>query len=716
MRIHEVTSSESLPLPPAWLLAPPEDQPPGEAGEQSPQSFGTWDDLHREARSRIFKHPSCTLKGEWAHAKGICHDGKGNSALAVHLPSGAYKCKNGCDNAKILAALGLPEKPDGVEQQVQPAPPKVELLETMPAIVDKPLRLIDGHAYAGTWLHRRITITEELDEDGRIVKHDPPITRTQLRSFIVRDDGAVFGGGLLPIDTLGLEVRLKEMPPTDRLWSATGVKAFADGHRSDPLEVFERIVDVVSKFIDFDSSLADQRTMAELIASYILATWFLDAFNVIGFLWSSGHRGSGKTQLLVVIAELSYLGMVILAGGSYASLRDMADYGATLCFDDAENIANVKQTDPDKRALLLAGNRRGSTVTVKEPGPNRTWVTRHIRTFCPRTFSAIALPDAVLASRAIITPLIRTTDRDKANADPMDYAAWPHDRQKLLDDLWATGLAHLAELPAFEAAVNEKANLLGRNLEPWRGLLATALWLDSRDAGGKLKRVERVKDESGVETEAALGLYERLDRLSVRYQTERQEMESGDLTSLVIRALCHCAVSAESAVKEGETKKEWILTTEQVRQAVVVVARDSESDINTERVTGRSVGRILGKMRLRQEPRPGGKGSRKWRVTMADLERWTHSYHLDLQALLTVDSAADAGGFQDQKSALTRPTIEWGDSGLVWKMPPNTIMDRIKARDGASAKAGTGVKPARKKADKNRKPGKKGPAKSRKPS
>jgi hypothetical protein len=37
-----------------------------------------------------------------------------------------------------------------------------------------------------------------------------------------------------------------------------------------------------------------------------------------------------------MVAELGYLGLVLLAGGSYASLRDMADYGATLAFDDAE--------------------------------------------------------------------------------------------------------------------------------------------------------------------------------------------------------------------------------------------------------------------------------------------------------------------------------------------------------------------------------------------
>ena len=131
--------------------------------------------------------------------------------------------------------------------------------------------------------------------------------------------------------------------------------------------LFRQLALVVDTFLDFGRSLATQETMCELITCYILATWFLDAFTVVGYLWPNGEKGSGKTHLLTVVAELAYLGHVILAGGSYASLRDLADYGATLCFDDAENVMDLKRGDPDKRALLLAGNRRGNNI----PSRNR---------------------------------------------------------------------------------------------------------------------------------------------------------------------------------------------------------------------------------------------------------------------------------------------------------------------------------------------------------
>ena len=83
----------------------------------------------------------------------------------------------------------------------------------------------------------------------------------------------------------------------------------------------------------------------------------------------------------------------------------------------------------------------------------------------------------MLASRSIVVPLVRTADPARANADPLDFGTWPHDRQALVDDLWALALAHLPVLPAFDAQAAAQARLAGRALQPWRAVLAVALWL-----------------------------------------------------------------------------------------------------------------------------------------------------------------------------------------------------------------------------------------------
>jgi len=556
----------------------------------------------RQALARLTEH----LQRKQAHVSAVyLSDGRvGKVGVDDYLVAG-----HSVDDLNALVDAPRPEP--------KPAAPMVELLDAPPPALHRPLALVAecAHAYAATWLYVRVTTPESVGRAGEIVKHDPPKIKREKRLFVVRDDGQMFGEGggddsYEPLDMLGLEVRLPETPPADKLWTARGVKAYRTGQRPDPVGVFGRVVNVVDRFIDFDRSLADQRTMAEVIGCYILGTWFLDAFNVIGFLWPNGDRGSGKTQLLTVIAELGYLGQVILSGGSYASLRDLADYGACLAFDDAEGLADSKRTDPDKHALLLAGNRRGNTVPVKEQDSDRKWRTRYVNTFCARLFSATRLPDPILASRTIVIPLIRTPDRYRANADPLDHKLWPHDRQGLLDDLWALALARLMELQPFEEMVNQQARLTGRNLEPWRALLAVALWLDG----------------NGVP-----GLWERMEGLSVSYQNERPELETGDLTALVIRGLCRYAVNAVNAVC-SEIPHEFQVKTADITEATISVAQELEADIEANWINARRVGRVLGKMRLRKDR--SGK-SKAWRVALSDLARWTKSYGIPLPSELS---------------------------------------------------------------------------------
>jgi len=105
---------------------------------------------------------------------------------------------------------------------------------------------------------------------------------------------------------LDIEVVLPEKPRPSRTWTTAGVKSYRAGERPDPADAFSRVTDVVDRFIDFNRFLADQRTMAELVACFVLSTWFLDAFNVTGYLWPNGDRGSGKTVLLHVIAEMRW--------------------------------------------------------------------------------------------------------------------------------------------------------------------------------------------------------------------------------------------------------------------------------------------------------------------------------------------------------------------------------------------------------------------------
>jgi hypothetical protein len=477
-----------------------------------------------------------------------------------------------------------------------------EILENAPEAIRRPLSLVGEYGYAATWIWVKETVYKTVDEKtGTVVAHNPPLEKKQLVPIVIRNDGRFFADsllpGALPLTELGIAVTLPEIPPMNRIWSGAGVTRFLEGDRPDPADVFSRVVDVLDRFMDFKRSLGEQRTMCELVSCYVLATYLLDAFHVIGYLWPNGDRGSGKTHFLFTTTELAYLGQVILAGGSYASLRDLADYGATLAFDDCETIMDSKRTDPDKRTLLLAGNRRGATVTVKEPDAVRGWVTRHINTFCPRLFSAIKLPDEVLASRTITVPLVRSRDERRANADPLDYEAWPHDRRRLIDDLWALGLTNLPSLRQYYAKAAHTARLSGRDLEPWRAILAVALWLQKEHGTG--------------------GLFERMEALSQSYQEERTGLEAYDPTRLLIQALremfseCQDALSADSAVLEFDTST--------LTQRINVLAVEAEVINEEEKFTNpKRVGRLLERLRFQKAPRTAKR--KRWKITLDELD------------------------------------------------------------------------------------------------
>jgi hypothetical protein len=266
----------------------------------------------------------------------------------------------------------------------------------------------------------------------------------------------------------------------------------------------------------------------------------------------------------------------------------MADYGATLAFDDAEAVMDTRRTDPDKRTLLLAGNRKGATVAVKEL-QGEQWVTRHVSTFCPRLFSAIRLPDAVLGSRCIIVPLVQSGDAHRSKANPMDPDCWPCDRQRLIDDLWALGLTNLPEMPRYDRAAADKAELAGRALEPWRNVLAVAYWLE---------------DKHGMK-----GLSRKMEDLSVAYQKERGDYEDNDASRILFRALLDLTSGKDHAdVSPGEVAK----------RMNAIAEADDLAEPEKPFTTAKRVGWLLKRQRFKKGDRSNR--SKTWRVSRVEVE------------------------------------------------------------------------------------------------
>ena len=220
----------------------------------------------------------------------------------------------------------------------------------------------------------------------------------------------------------------------------------------------------------------------------------------------SGHR-------LNTVSSLAFLGRTTTSGSSFAAIRDEAHYGATLAFDDCEDLRGMESA---KRELLLAGNSRGTVISRKEPVSDSDWRTVHVNNFAPRLFSSIGLPDLVLGSRTISIPLVTSLDRSKTRRSPLRATDWSHNRQSLVDALWTTGVCYLPRVRECDQQASEQSSLEARGHDIWRMPLAIAYWLQMDH------RVE--------------GVWNRLQEISASYQTLQAENDECDLLTLVVLA------------------------------------------------------------------------------------------------------------------------------------------------------------------------------------
>jgi len=582
---------------------------------------------------------------------------KGAHVAAVYLPHGKDG-KTGVDD--YLAAGHTVEELEALVEAPRPelkaAAPTVELLEAPPEAMRRPMALVGGKGYLATSLWVKETHTEMLDKrTGEVVRLEEPVVKTGPRLFVLSDDGQVYGaGGDHPLEELGFEVDLPDLPRNGALLSTAGVRRYRAGERPEAADVVARVARVYDRYIDFTSSLGDQATMCRFMACLSLSTYFLPAWSVVGYPWLTGEKGSGKTQAGMVWALTSYLGAMVLSSGSFAALRDLAEAGAALCYDDAEVLSDPRKCDPDKRELALAGYRRGSQVPLKEKDPDGDrWVTRWVNAFAPRAFTAIASPDNVLASRCIVVPLVRTADPRRANADPGNTDRWPVDRRALIDDSWALALALLVEAETVWDELERDVAYTGRDFEPWRAVVATARLLDRH---------------------GAQGLEEDVRAVMRRYFAERADILGDDWTVAVVRALVGYAEEhLDDAAAQGRLvghmdtldtsdtcMGEWTLSASQVSETIKSAGGQDDEE-GAAWATPTRVGKILAHLRLRAVRKSNKRRARGWGFTLDDARRLALAFHVDTP-LLQMDTCADTSAHPSHTSVRSVQSVHVSDA------------------------------------------------------
>jgi len=473
-----------------------------------------------------------------------------------------------------------------------------EILDSIPSVIDRPIRLIEKQAYGVAWLPVAV---RGNPQDRQII----PVVFDDRGSFYSEFDIP----GSKHISELEVELDLSfEISEAKRL-SPVGFKRFISGNRPNASEVFDRTVKSIDAFVSFENSVHDQQSMCELVACYTVGTYFSEAFDVVGYLWPNGERASGKTQLLNTVTTLAYLGKTVTAGSSFASIRDEAHYGATIAFDDCED---VKGMDTNKRELLLAGNTRGTVITHKELIGD-VWRTKTINSFAPRFFSAISLPDAVLDSRTIRLPMVASADKNKTRRSPSRKQDWPCDTQTLIDDLWISGVSNLQRVSECDQEAASFSPLTGRSHDIFRMPLAIALWLEM---------------DHGVR-----GLFDRISSIADGHQGMKLDASGHDLVSLILMTVSELLGSSTQPFLTVPTKQIADLLREIGHREEVAEVMDFCSNVQR-------VGRMLSSLGFKRDNSHGR--ARSWKLEHRTLQQIAQSRGIKLPTIETVSGAEGA--------------------------------------------------------------------------
>ena len=170
-------------------------------------------------------------------------------------------------------------------------------------------------------------------------------------------------------------------------------------------KTYEEIIQILKEYTDL------REEYYSLVALWIVGTYMHNEFNTYPYLFINAMRGSGKTRLLKLIANMSYNGEVL--GSLTEAVLFRIPKGNTLCLDEFEGI--TRKGNEGVREMLNACYKKGSKVRrmrKKRSHDGEEQVIEEFEPFKPICMANIWGMEEVLGDRCLTMILEKSLKKD----------------------------------------------------------------------------------------------------------------------------------------------------------------------------------------------------------------------------------------------------------------------------------------------------------------
>lgn len=173
----------------------------------------------------------------------------------------------------------------------------------------------------------------------------------------------------------------------------------------DELSLFETVLGFYRKYVD----LKDERAYF-VITAFTIASWRLEDFRAVPYIFFLGPTESGKTTTLETLRETCYRAY----GGesiTVAAIASMVDrYSSTVMMDESQVYSSDKEEMAEAHAILRGGYRREG-MRIKMAHTGKDWIERGYRTFSFKILASKNPLEEALALRCLTIHMAKTSKK-----------------------------------------------------------------------------------------------------------------------------------------------------------------------------------------------------------------------------------------------------------------------------------------------------------------